>query len=337
MSGWRQRLEAIILTAWYEGSPWLWCLWPLSILVRGVAWRRRAGLTRALPLRAPVIIVGGVTVGGTGKTPVVIALVESLRARGFTIGVVSRGYSSSVGEGPLRVEARSTASAVGDEPLLIALRTQVPVVVGRNRWQAAKRLLDTTDVNVVISDDGLQHYALPRDFEIAVLDAHRGLGNGRVLPMGPLREPPERLSTVDWVLERNGTDPDTGFHYQQHHLLHWQTRRVMEFSPAKAEWQTMQLAAVTALGQPEQFFAGLASLELDFERYSFPDHHPLSKQDLDAIAADIIIITEKDAVKIDAFDDPRIWVLVISAKLPEALIEFLAQGLNDEGESRCTT
>lgn len=337
MKAWRQRLEAGIIRAWYEGAGWLWCLWPLSVLVTWVARRRRAQLAAALPLRSPVIIVGGITVGGTGKTPVLIALVEALQEKGMRVGVVSRGYGSSAGAGPLRVEARSTARAVGDEPLLIALRTQAPVLVGRNRWQAAKMLLDTTDVDVVVADDGLQHYALPRDFEIAVIDAQRGLGNRRVLPMGPLREPPERLAAVDWILERNGSDPDSAFHYRQHHLLHWQTRRVLAFDAASREWQPVKLAAATALGQPEQFFASLDVVGLDFESHSFPDHHPLSRQDLDAIAADIIIITEKDAVKIDAFDDARIWVLVISAQLPAALIARLQQRLASEGGARCTT
>ena len=321
------RLETWITTAWYRGSGWLWLLWPLSSLVAWIARRRRYRYLSEPPpaFAVPVVVVGGITVGGTGKTPVLIALVKALTTRGLRVGVVSRGYGGSAGAGPMLVDARATAAMVGDEPLLIALSASCPVVVGSDRVAAVNKLLELEPLDLVLSDDGLQHYAMHRDFEIAVLDRDRALGNRQLLPMGPLREPAGRLEDVDWLLVRNGDQPDTGFRYHLSNFRHWRTRAVLTGKQAVERWSQGTVAAATALGQPEQFFAGLEALGLEVMGHPYPDHQPLKKQDLDKIWGDVIVITEKDAVKIESFDDDRIWVMAITAQVPAALVDTLVE------------
>ena len=337
MSGLRHRFEARVVRAWYRGAWWLFLLWPLSLLVAIVVRHRYRRRQRVDTLPVPVIVVGGITVGGTGKTPVVIALAEFLAAQGLRVGVVSRGYGGSTGDRILQVEAGSPAAVVGDEPLLIARRTGVPVVVGRDWCQAWQQLTGRTSLDVVLSDDGLQHYALPRSYEIAVVDGQRGLGTAKLLPMGPLREPASRLEAVDWVLVRNGGQPDSGFHYRPCHLECLQSGQRVEPGALSSQWRGQRVAAVTALGQPEQFFDTLEGLGLVVERVSFPDHYPITEGDLGQIQADIIVMTEKDAVKLQPSADARIWVLAIAAELPDALLHDLKQRFVDSGGGSCST
>ncbi len=204
---------------WYK-SPFLgYLLWPLSWVFRLLAQQRKLSLInrRAPDFSVPVIIIGNITVGGTGKTPLVIAVIEYLQAQGYQPGVISRGYGGNA-EYPMQLNAQTTAAESGDEPLLIAQACNCPVVVSPNRYQACEYLLKNNSVDVVISDDGLQHYALPRDIEIVVFDGQRGLGNGLCLPAGPLREPVKRLSSVDFVVV-NG-EAKTGFSLQYQNIQH---------------------------------------------------------------------------------------------------------------------
>ena len=337
MSGLRHRIEARVVRAWYRGAWWLFLLWPLSLLVAIVVRHRYRRRQRVDTLPVPVIVVGGITVGGTGKTPVVIALAEFLGAQGLRVGVVSRGYGGSTGEQIQRVKAGSPAAVVGDEPLLIARRTGVPVVVGRDRCQAWQQLTGRTGLDAVLSDDGLQHYALPRSYEIAVVDGQRGLGTANLLPMGPLREPASRLKAVDWVLVRNGDQSDSGFHYRPCHLECLQSGQRVEPGSLSSRWRGQRVAAVTALGQPEQFFGTLEGLGLVAERVSFPDTYPITEGDLGQIQADIIVMTEKDAVKLQPSADARVWVLAITAELPDALLHDLKQRFVDSGGGSCST
>ena len=340
MSGVFPGLEQRITRAWYQGgSLWLWLLWPLSLLF-GAATAVRRRRWRQLPpepLPVPVVVVGGITVGGTGKTPVIIALVKALVASGLKVGVVSRGYGGNIDGPPVVVDARATASMVGDEPLLIALSCDCPVVVSPDRPEAVRTIAKLAQLDVVLSDDGLQHYAMFRDFEILVLDAHRRLGNGRLLPMGPLREGAWRLDTVDWLLERNGDHADTGFRYAVHGFRQWQTRAVMRTDQAIENWRNCKVAAVTGLGQPEQFFAMLEGMGLETSRHTFPDHYALTRADLDSVWGDVIVMTEKDAVKIQAFDDERIWVMSISALVPGVLVDQLVARFGQQSEGSCST
>ncbi|HEY0634334.1 MAG TPA: tetraacyldisaccharide 4'-kinase, partial [Gammaproteobacteria bacterium] len=189
--------------AWYRPSWFIWPLLPIAWLFCLLVMMRRLcfhwGLCKSHKLPVPVIVVGNITVGGTGKTPLVIALVELLRAQGWTPGVISRGYGGQAGQWPQSVHADSDPRMIGDEPLLIAQRTGAPMAVGPVRVAAARHLLATSGIDIIISDDGLQHYPLQRDLEIAVVDGARGLGNGHCLPAGPLREPAGRMKRVDFV------------------------------------------------------------------------------------------------------------------------------------------
>ena len=335
MMAWRHRIEATVTRAWYEGAWWLWLFWPLSLLTAlAVGWRRYR--IKPAPLSVPVVVVGGITVGGTGKTPVLMALAEALQKQGHKVGIISRGYGGTVGKGPYRVMPDSSAALVGDEPLLMAQRSDWPVVVGQDRYAAAELLIDRHKPSLILSDDGLQHLQLPRAFEIIVLDASRLTGNGRLLPMGPLREPAARLDTVDWVLMRNGEQEETGFRYQLEHFEHASSARTLGVEGIALQWQGLRVAAVTGLGQPEQFFSALGSLGLNAAPYAFPDHHALTAHDLEKITADVIVVTEKDAVKLMGVQEDRIWVLVISATMPGALLRRLDTQFNQEEATLCS-
>ena len=316
-------LESGLTRAWYAGAPWLWLLRPLELLFRAVAaarrWYWQGGPGRPWRAPVPVVVVGNLSVGGTGKTPVVIALVEALQARGLRPGVVSRGYGAAAGARfPHRVGAESLSAECGDEPLLIHHRTGAPCVVDPDRPAAVRALLADAAVDLVICDDGLQHYALHRDLEIVVMDAVRGLGNGWCLPAGPLREPPSRLRSVPWVLYRGGDGAADGVRYVVDGLY--------PLCPGETgqppEPQTVY--AVAGIGQPEQFFDSLRARGYRVRPVVFPDHHPFSASDLAPLDDAPLIMTEKDAVKCRAFATPGQWYLRISATLPAALPDAVA-------------
>lgn len=324
---------AAIERLWYRRGPlaWpLWPLWPLSLLFRWVARRRRfrflADVARGVLWRppVPVIVVGNISVGGTGKTPVTIALVEHLRRRGWRPGVVSRGYGGRPSTLPLQVDGSVDVAECGDEPLLINLRTGCPVVVDPDRPRALRQLLAATDCDVAISDDGLQHYRLFRDVELAVVDGLRGLGNGLCLPAGPLREPPERLREVDAVLLNggSGTPPLAARSFtlrplQFVNLCSGETRRVDGFGAGA------RVHAVAGIGNPGRFFDTLRSLELALVEHPFADHHRYHRAELDFGDDLPVLMTEKDAVKCRAFADPGHWYLAVEAVLPTALYDML--------------
>ncbi len=310
-----------IVGAWYRGAWWLWLLRPLELLFRIATGARRTlyrrGVFRVYHPARPVVVVGNITVGGTGKTPVVMALVEALQAAGLRPGVVSRGYGARAGRFPHRVDAWSDAAECGDEPLLIFHRTGCPCVVSPARSEAVRALLAGTPVDIIISDDGLQHYALGRDMEVAVLDSERGIGNGFCLPAGPLREPESRLDSVDFVLYRGGGEPATSVSYVPEALVNLASG---ERRPLAAEVFAGRVHAVAGIGQPEQFFATLRSAGLEIKPHTFPDHHAYTPDDLSALADRPIIMTEKDAVKCRDFAGDNTWYLRISARLPDALV-----------------
>ena len=334
VDSWRNRLELWVTTAWYGRGPGLlWCLLPLNLLFRALVamrrWRYRHWPAKANPL--PVVIVGGITVGGTGKTPVLLALYRALSMRGLSVGVVSRGYGSTVADSPMVVDATARATDVGDEPLLLA-RAGCTVVVCQQRAQAVAYLAQHTHVQVVLSDDGLQHYRMARDFEIAVLDNKRRVGNGWMLPMGPLREPVTRLDEVDWLLLRNGDEPDTGFRYRPCGFYHYGSAKELAIDDVLDNWSDKRVLAATGLGQPEQFFEVLEMLGLSLQRYRVPDHAPLDTTALARYDADVIVVTEKDAVKVALARDSglaqRLWILRIEALLPDGVVNAILHRLN---------
>ncbi len=309
----RGRLNRWIVRQWRTPTAWgQTVLRPASGLFRALAGLRRAayrsGLRRAARLPVPVIVVGNITVGGSGKTPLVMHLVEQLQARGWRPGVVSRGYGGA-DDAARRLGADADPAEHGDEPVMVALRCGCPVAVGADRAAAARLLLDTCDV--IVADDGLQHYALARDLEIAVVDGDSGLGNGRLLPAGPLREPRARLRSVDFVAVR---DDDGAFDTAAHgaycfRVAAGETRRLIAPETARPlnAWGDSTLHAVAGIGVPERFFGQLEDLGLTIERHAFADHHAFRPADLAFGDEAPILMTEKDAIKCRAFADERMW------------------------------
>lgn len=321
MADWLQR-------QWYRLSVWHLVLMPLSWLFRLlVALRRLAystGLFKSFRLSVPVIVVGNITVGGTGKTPLVIWLVQQLQAVGFKPGVISRGYGAQNAL-PLEVTAQSNAQETGDEPLLIASHIDMPVFVCRDRVMAARALLGAHPTcDLLISDDGLQHYRLQRDIEIAVVDSQRQFGNRRLLPAGPLREPVSRMQEVDAVV-CNGEAvigyPNTYRMQLRASLLHQVSSPVNTL--AADALQGKRLLAVAGIGNPERFFGQLRRMGLAFETRVFPDHHPFQAQDLQTQGIDAILMTEKDAVKCRAFAEAHWWYLPVEAELQDGLLSCI--------------
>jgi tetraacyldisaccharide 4'-kinase len=314
---------------WARRGAVAWLLWPVS-LVFAVAVVARRILYKARILRSehpgiPVVVVGNLTVGGTGKTPLVIWIAEFLAKNGWAPGVISRGYGGSVTT-PRAATIAADAAEVGDEPILISRRGSCPVWVGPDRVQVAAALRAAEPkVNVLISDDGLQHYRLRRDVEIAVVD-QRGFGNGFLLPAGPLREPRWRLKTVDTVVVHGKTmhlEGDT-----VHRMTDANDRRPL------AAFAGQKVHAVAGIGDPERFFQHLAKAGVKIVPHPFPDHHPFAPGDL-AFGDDApVLLTEKDAVKLRSAPRPNRWVLPVAAKLEPAFGAWLLGRLNDWRRSK---
>ena len=325
MSTMQGALERLLNHIWYGNSLLSWCLIPLTWPVRWAIHRRRqqAAPKGSSPEGITVIVVGGLTAGGTGKTPVLIGLGKWLAEQGYRVGVVSRGYGGTHGPEPHSVTEVDTAAVVGDEPLLIQRELGVPVVVCADRKRALDTLVDQNAVDVVLSDDGLQHYPMPRDIELLVLDAERGLGNGRLLPAGPLREPASRLASVDVVLERNSSDLIAASAYQPSGALHLASGRQIAWSECVAEWRDQSIVAMTGLGQPRQFFEMLRVQGLAIEEEPLGDHEAMTPAHLDRRDEKVVLMTAKDAVKLPECTDPRVWVVAIEVALPSSLLTRL--------------
>ena len=325
--------------AWYGDAPWLGLLRPLSWLTARVARQRfatRKERAAGTILPVPVVVVGNISVGGTGKTPLTIALIERLRALGWKPGVISRGYGARPPRYPFAVTAQSLPREGGDEPCLIAQRTGVPVYIDPDRVTAARTLLANHDCDLLISDDGLQHYALPRTLEIAVIDGARGLGNGRCLPEGPLREPPERLQQVDLVVV-NGT-PSRRTRQQLAGLklrTHVMTLRVDRLYPLAGgtgvlpeEWTLpSQVDAVAGIGNPQRFFDTLRTLGFDPVEHPLADHAAPSRELLERTSGRPLIMTEKDAVKCRHLMLENGWALRVNAQLDADFEQLLLTAL----------
>jgi tetraacyldisaccharide 4'-kinase len=322
---------------WYDGSMPPLLARMLSALYGGVtALRRKAYRKRWLRSQhpgAPVVVVGNITAGGTGKTPLTIALVERLRAEGWTPGVASRGHGRKDEATPRWVEAGSAAAQVGDEPLLIAQRSGAKVRVDRDRVAAAQALV-AAGCDVIVCDDGLQHYRLARDIEIEVQDARRRYGNGRLLPAGPLREPVERAADCGFRVlnlgvasevdaQREAGLPAFGCHGA---LGEWPMR--LQVSAAQpihggrpqplAAFAGQRVHAVAGIGDPERFFSMLRAAGIAVVPHAFPDHHAYSPADFEFGSKLPVLMTEKDAVKCASFADAQVFMVPVDAQLPEA-------------------
>ncbi len=315
---------------WYRLSALSLALWPASLLFRLLLELRRlgyrSGVLRALRLPVPVIVVGNLVAGGTGKTPLVLWLAAMLKRHGRRPGIVSRGYGGSAAA-PIAVAAGSPVEQVGDEPLLLARAGACPVWIGRDRFAAASGLLGAhPDCDVLILDDGLQHYGLARDIEIAVED-ERGAGNGLLLPAGPLREPESRRVDA-WVL--NAAPARTRAPAFRMDLRGEQFRRVAapRDSVPAAALAGKRLHAIAGIGNPKRFFDHLARLGLASVNHAFPDHHAFRAGDLDFADCDALLMTAKDAVKCEAFAREHWFALQVEAELAPAFSDFILAKLN---------
>ncbi|MFA7668759.1 MAG: tetraacyldisaccharide 4'-kinase [Burkholderiaceae bacterium] len=319
----KARIEQALHAAWRKNGLLSLLLWPLSCLYASVAARRRNAFMRH-PERVhhdtvPVVVVGNIYVGGTGKTPVVIALIQALKERGWQPGVVSRGYGAQLGDKPRTGQGRLDADLFGDEPALIAAATGVPVAVHPDRKAAILRLRKQyPSIDVVVSDDGLQHLALGRDLEIIVQDA-RGVGNGLLLPAGPLRESPDRLQSADFIV--NNLQPGETAPLSRHlgaytvdmrlvpaRVEHLDSGAILNWKDWLAGHKKSDCAAVAAIGRPERFFSMLRNHGLSIlQTRALPDHYDYRQSPFQGMDAQCILITPKDAVKCGKFNEPRLY------------------------------
>lgn len=314
----RQYIENRLNRMWYQAGRSLLsdALLPIAMLFQCTASARRYLYTKLkppAPITIPIIVVGNLTVGGVGKTPFVIALAKALQAEGVRVGVVSRGYGASVKHFPHDVQLTDSAASVGDEPLLIAKRAACPVVIAPKRMDAVNFLLKYHQPQVILSDDGLQHYAMGRAIEIVLIDGVRQLGNQRCLPSGPLRESVKRLRKVDFIMVNGDqTIPDcdqTVYHMQ----LQASEPKQLETDVAIA-WQKLDqpVIAVAGIGHPERFFSTLKMLNISHQAHAFPDHHAFCAEDF-ARFDKTVLMTEKDAVKCARFRTKNMYYLPVEA------------------------
>jgi len=318
-------MESFANRIWYGNFRLHLLLLPLTPLFAAVAASRRFlyryRILKSYRIPVPVIVVGNITVGGSGKTPITLWVARELQGSGLNPAIISRGYGGTSGNGTTLVTAQSDPAVVGDEPVLLARRTDCPVYVNSNRVDAAEAAV-SGGANIIVSDDGLQHYRLQRDAEIVVLDGERGLGNGHLLPAGPLREPEGRLESIDRILiqcEIDGALPRYGNRAFDRRTTRFtlvgdavenvadgSIRPVEEFSGKTVH-------AVAGIANPDRFFRQLEYLGLDVKRHPLPDHAVIAADDI-AFDDDLdVIVTEKDAVKCKAIAHERLWFLPVHA------------------------
>ncbi|APP03988.1 tetraacyldisaccharide 4'-kinase [Vibrio harveyi] len=305
---------------WFENHPLkylLWpLLWPLSLLFGAISKSKRqqyqSGKKQAYKAPVPVVVVGNITAGGNGKTPVVVWLVEQLQQLGFKPGVVSRGYGAKAPQYPLLLDDSTPAKHCGDEPKLIYRRTGAPVAVDPVRVNAVKALLEV-GVDIIVTDDGLQHYALERDIEFVIVDGNRRFGNESLIPLGPLREGVERLSNVDFIITNGGQaqQNEMPMSLAPSKAVNLKTKQQVEVS------ELQDLVAFAGIGHPPRFFNTLNAMNADVKvTKGFADHQDFDQQELHALAQQgaNVIMTEKDAVKCDSYAQDNWWYLPVSAQ-----------------------
>ncbi len=317
-------MERRLTELWYRESAPPSLLQPLAWLYGALVTLRRrayrAGLAHSASAGRPVVVIGNLTVGGTGKTPLTIWLARALRDEGLRVGIVARGYRRHAGGGPRRVLPDSRWQEVGDEPLILARRSGCPTVVGTDRLAAARVL--AAEVDVILADDGLQHLRLARDCEIVVVDGARGVGNGRLLPAGPLREPTTRLHHVDAIVVNGSATHGSlatllpaavlGMRLEASAVVSLDERLRRPLESFTGE----RVHAVAGIGNPQRFFAELRAQGMEVIEHPFPDHHPLTAAELAFADALPVLMTEKDAVKCIPFAEPRLWYVPVTAQLP---------------------
>ncbi|TLU67621.1 tetraacyldisaccharide 4'-kinase [Thalassotalea litorea] len=324
----------LIEQAWYQNHPIKWLLLPLSILFWLLAsirtWAYSCGLKKSVKADVPVIVVGNIGVGGNGKTPVVIYLVDLLQKLGVRVGVTARGYGGNAQSYPLTLDPNTLPQQAGDEPVLIYQRCKIPVVVGPDRVANCKQLA-AQGCQVVISDDGLQHYRLQRDMEIVIIDGQRRFGNGWLLPAGPLRELPSRLQTVDAVICNGGVPKSAEMQLtlQPEHLVHVQSGNTLSLEKF-IEIHGRQVQALAGIGNPQRFFNTLTNLSFTLNKQSeFVDHHKFIASDFIAFDPELpLLMTEKDVVKCRNICANNAWYLPVDGVLSDADKQHLLHLIN---------
>lgn len=325
MGSLRSRIERNLIRSWYSQSSWTEILAPLSRLYGSLAEKRREKYFRdersVWRAPVPVCVVGNITVGGTGKTPLIVWLAHWLTRRKQRVGIVSRGHGGS-SSFPLEVSPDTSFRLAGDEPVLIARRTDCPVIVDPNRTRAVQKMIEMHQVDIVLSDDGMQHYALARNLEIAVLDGKRKIGNGKLLPSGPLREPTSRLKTVDWVVSYGCKTHLVEDEWVMHYRVDGMVNVADESRLTVAEFQRLhgpRVRAVAGIGNPCRFQQTLLreSFECNFQAYS--DHHVFSESDFRGSPDEVTVVTEKDAQKIRDLPmiAPHVWYVEIAVEFED--------------------
>ena len=322
--------QGYLIDAWYNKSLWLYLLSPLTLLFSAIVkWRKNSYIQNPKKIwnsPVPIIVVGNISMGGTGKTPLVKYIASELMNRGFKPGLISRGYGGKY-SGTLEVDSETTYKQTGDEAQLLAA-LKLPFFVDKDRSRAAQMLQNKYDCDVIISDDGLQHYAMGRAVEIAVIDGTRRLGNGLAFPAGPLREPKNRLKDVDFIINNGGPTEDNEI------LMTLSPANFVHLKSGKTypvdRWPMhKQVHAVAGVGNPNRFFDLLLRLDFEFDKQPFPDHHKYTKKDLYFLDHLPILMTEKDAAKCKNFNNSKIWYLSIEAKIESQFIDRLEEKLHD--------
>ena len=324
------KVSSALERAWYGRSDWTRLLRPLSLLFGLLSRRRRQRLAaQAEPLDVPVIVVGNIAVGGSGKTPLLIELIKLCQLEKLRVGVISRGYGGKSPLYPIQVNPSTDPKICGDEPAMIARQTGVPVVVDPDRVAAAQMLMRLAPVDLILSDDGLQHYRLSRQLEIAVVDAARGLGNAQLLPEGPLRESPERLAEVDFVV-LNGQGPFECSNALRYELQPMCLRNIKTGEVREASAQALgrsEVNAMAGIGHPQRFFDTLVQLGLSVNPTPLPDHAQIDPQLVAELSRETLVMTEKDAVKCGEFANENCWALGVEARLDERSQQLLTEAV----------
>jgi tetraacyldisaccharide 4'-kinase len=334
-----EQFNQILIDQWYQPKPWGKLLWPLAKLFElAVRFRKYCydrNYFKKYRATVPVIIVGNLTVGGTGKTPLVIYLAQLLKAQGFRPGIVSRGYKGQV-KSVVMVSSYSDPNVVSDEAVLLAQRTACPVIIAKKRAVGVDQIVRYNRVNVIICDDGLQHYGLERDIEIAVIDGERRFGNGQSLPMGPMREPESRLDSVDLIVTNSANSAP---HNSREHSMNFICDMVYSLSHPNQKRSIRDFIgspvhAIAGIGYPERFFQQLRDLGIIVTSHPFPDHYKFSAADVSFADQLPVLITEKDAVKCKHFAHQRLWVVAVSVELPQSFDARVLQLINEVGNAR---
>ena len=318
--------EDKIRKRWYgSGKVSWWHRLGAQVFTYLVATRKKfyaLGLFKTHQLKVPVIVVGNITAGGGGKTPMVIWLANHMKSMGYKPGIISRGYGGKRKVEPMFVTANANPTATGDEPLLMAKKTQLPVMVGKDRVKAAKTLIQNYSVNVLIADDGMQHLALGRDAEIVMLDAKWRTGNHQMIPAGPLREPLERLNSVDLVIFKGSMEKQHHYDFAIESI--YQLNHTNVFKDV-ADFRNKKVIAMAGIANPDSFFSLLSSAGMAIVKQPLPDHYSISAADFEPHKDTFVLITEKDAVKCENMNLSHVWVVKMQVVMPDKT----TQALND--------